>query len=165
MSKVITFSRTFPSYHPKKGQPTYFVEKFLKGRPTPIEEEWLPIVSLFEQLPLALDIWWALDRKLHTIRSGKRWRVGDMFSPRVWSGKPYKSKQIIISPDTQIKKIWDLRMDIEGCFYLNEKEFDVTSGFFSENDGLSSAELLDWFPYGKKEFNGQVICWDENVNY
>lgn len=28
MAKVITFSRTFPSYHPKAGQPTYFVEKF-----------------------------------------------------------------------------------------------------------------------------------------
>jgi hypothetical protein len=25
--KVITFSRTYPSYHPKAGQPTYFVEK------------------------------------------------------------------------------------------------------------------------------------------
>ena len=29
MAKVITFSRTFPSYHPKKGQPTYFVEAIL----------------------------------------------------------------------------------------------------------------------------------------
>lgn len=28
MSKVITFSRTFPAYHPRKGEPTYFVEKF-----------------------------------------------------------------------------------------------------------------------------------------
>lgn len=27
MAKIITFSRTFSGYHPKKGQPTYFVEK------------------------------------------------------------------------------------------------------------------------------------------
>jgi hypothetical protein len=27
MAKVITFSRFFPAYHPRKGEPTYFVEK------------------------------------------------------------------------------------------------------------------------------------------
>lgn len=31
MSKVITFSRVFPAYHPKKGQPTYFIEKIYAG--------------------------------------------------------------------------------------------------------------------------------------
>lgn len=31
MAKVITFSRQFPSYHPKAGQPTYFVEKVLRS--------------------------------------------------------------------------------------------------------------------------------------
>jgi hypothetical protein len=30
MSKVIMFSRVFPAYHEKAGQPTYFVEKLLK---------------------------------------------------------------------------------------------------------------------------------------
>jgi hypothetical protein len=30
MSKVLTFSRVFPSYHPKAGHPTYFVEKMLQ---------------------------------------------------------------------------------------------------------------------------------------
>jgi len=29
MPRHIKFSRTFPAYHPKAGQPTYFVEKFL----------------------------------------------------------------------------------------------------------------------------------------
>lgn len=31
MAKVITFSRVFPSYHPKAGQPTYFVEAIYKA--------------------------------------------------------------------------------------------------------------------------------------
>lgn len=31
MSRVITFSRTYPSYHPKAGQPTYFVEKVMNS--------------------------------------------------------------------------------------------------------------------------------------
>ena len=31
MAKVITVSRTFPDYHPKAGQPTYFVEQILNA--------------------------------------------------------------------------------------------------------------------------------------
>jgi hypothetical protein len=31
MSRVLTFSRVFPAYHPKAGQPTGFVEKIWKG--------------------------------------------------------------------------------------------------------------------------------------
>lgn len=46
--------------------------------------------------------------KEHTIRKGKRWKVGDKFSPRIWSGKPYKSKQIILAPDTEIKQVFDI---------------------------------------------------------
>ena len=29
MARIITFSRTFPAYHPKAGEPTYFVEMIL----------------------------------------------------------------------------------------------------------------------------------------
>ena len=28
---VITYSRFFPTYHPRKGEPTFFVEKIWKG--------------------------------------------------------------------------------------------------------------------------------------
>jgi len=31
MARVITFSTKFPSYHSKKGEPTYFVEAFYKS--------------------------------------------------------------------------------------------------------------------------------------
>ena len=31
MSKVITFSKTFPKGHAKEGQPTFFVEKIFAG--------------------------------------------------------------------------------------------------------------------------------------
>jgi hypothetical protein len=31
MSRVITFSRVFPSYHPRKGEATFFVESVLKS--------------------------------------------------------------------------------------------------------------------------------------
>ncbi|MGL4598529.1 MAG: hypothetical protein ACRCYO_13510 [Bacteroidia bacterium] len=40
MAKVITFSRVFPAHHPKKGQPTHFVEKV-----------WANLVDQQKQLP------------------------------------------------------------------------------------------------------------------
>lgn len=76
MSKVITFSRVFPSDHPRKGEPTFFVEKLynslygrnnLKGYP--------PGIFIDDSIR---------DIKVHTIRSGHRWKVGDKFSP-FWS--------------------------------------------------------------------------------
>lgn len=156
MSKVITFSRNFPSYHKRKGEPTYFVEKLYASLGYDVSDEernFNPRLSLDRFSP-----------KHHTIRSGNRWKVGDKFSPRVWSGKPYQSKQQIIAPDITIKKIWDIETDINGMFILNGFYFDVTGGFFSENDGLNADDLLNWFPMGKI-FKGQVICWNEHTNY
>ena len=172
MSKVITFSRVFPSYHPRKGDPTYFVEKIWNSI------AFDPDVYV-EQFPipyreLGIDFRNTNDKKHHTIRAGHRFKVGDWFSPRVWSGKAYNSKQIVIAPDIQVKKIWDF--DAHGTdFYLSGKhEYAHPEGFdFSEvekNDGLSPCELFDWIclsPEFKKEnrFTGQIICWNENIKY
>ena len=48
MSKVITFSRYFPSYHPRKGEPTFFVEKIHWGLIDLVHTKWL---GCFEMLP------------------------------------------------------------------------------------------------------------------
>ena len=43
---------------------------------------------------------------------------------RVWSGQPYQSKQIIIAPPIQVKKVWDFeicddgRIQIDGGNYI-----------------------------------------------
>lgn len=156
MSRVITFSRYFPAHHPKAGQPTFFVEKILRSR---------QLIDL-SFLDIFIDIN-AFDNstpKHHTIRAGKRWKVGDKFSPRIWSGNPYRSKMIIIAPDIEVKKIWDFDCDIKGVFYLNGKALDVTSSDLPMNDGLSDNDLLDWFPVGNP-FSGQIICWNDKINY
>jgi hypothetical protein len=163
----MTFSRVFPSYHPRKGQPTYFLEKIWES----IKMKDPDYISQF--------IWgdW-LDHKFqpkhHTIRAGHRWKVGDKFSPRVWSGQPYQSKQIVIAPDIEVKKTWDFDViDIGGidCIRLNNEPFGqfhpLAKGCqdIAKNDGLTSIELIQWFsnpkPYGKY----QIICWNENINY
>lgn len=156
MSKVITFSRVFPKYHPKAGQPTYFVEQIYN--------------SLFSKnnlmdYPKGLDIDdTIMGVKKHTIRNGNRWKVGDKFSPRVWSGKPYASKQITIAEDLEIKQIFNFSKDlISDKWYVNGFEMSTAERIdLAENDGLLYKDLLAWF---QKPFNGQIICWSDAVSY
>lgn len=163
MSKVITFSRVFPSDHSRKGQPTWFIENVLasliQSRSSKYNTDLLkqPFVFIAGINP-------GSKYKYHTIRSGNRWKVGDWFSPRFWSDKPYHSKQITFAPDIEIKKIWDFEIKNNG-FYINgypispDKLEDV-----AENDGLSRHDLQDWFRY-PKPFQGQIICWNESIHY
>jgi len=133
--------------------------------------------------------------KHHTIRAGSRFKVGDKFSPRVWgndinpkNGKsgPYQSKQIIIAPDIEVKKVWEFEvLDGQSMFIggadgrqiydysrLSEDQPQETKTYFSicENDGLSADDFDEWFGYGyhkktEKTFIGQIICWNENITY
>lgn len=164
MAKVIIFSREFPAYHPEAGQPTYFVEKCIKGFP----EFDNPVMDLFSLIPLAIDQFASFKPKLHTIRKGHRFKVGDKFSPRIWSGKPYRSKQIIIAPDIEVKKTWDIEIaiGIEGININGDWIFVEYKTFLKQlatNDGLSVKDFKAWF--NTPSFEGQVICWDESVNY
>lgn len=178
MSKVITFSRTFPAYHPKAGQSTFFVEKLwasLLNSPqqfdAPISEYIYDVGALigYDYADTAFNVVENSWPKNHTIRAGNRWKVGDKFSPRVWSGKPYNSKQIIIAPDIEIEKIWDFEMDLNGVYSINGKYTSEQEDYdLALNDGLTEYEMQFWFMpnYNKpKEFKGQIICWNENINY
>lgn len=165
MSKVITFSRVFPSTHPKKGEPTYFIEKIWEciGLPSKDYSFNLPDEYVIFLRADSSEIW----SKSHTIRNGNRWKVGDKFSPRVWSGKPYCSIQIIIAPDIEIKKVFDIEIYPTSEVLINGKFF---CSFGSENwhtlcknDGLNPLDMRNWF--SKLPFKGQIICWDNSINY
>lgn len=163
MARVITFSRVFPSYHPKKGQPTHFIEKIVKSlhwdRPHPPVD----IRADFDS-----DIYLNVNPKQHTIRAGHRWKVGDIFSPRVWIGKPYASKQIQFAPDIEIKKVWNFDVDPWESYVIDGKPL-CYSEFKSVaiNDGFNEGDDLEcWLNVKPKDvFNGQIICWNENINY
>lgn len=177
MSRVLTFSRTYPSYHPKAGQPTYFVEKIWKSLTpinSPIVPYWMTHTKDLPNTNVEKSTPWDYDPKHHTIRAGNRWKPGDKFSPRVWSGQPYNSKQIIFAPDIEVKKVWDF--DIIGSdFYLSGRhEYGESGGFeisqVAKNDGLSTTDFLEWFMLSpefekKKEFKGQIICWNSEIKY
>lgn len=193
MPKIITFSRYFPVYHPRRGEGTYFVEKIHWGVTPMIFKNW-PCASdmirdLNKHLPddLVQDFIDDLDDEIdysdaikhHTIRAGHRWKEGDWFSPRVWSGKPYNSKQITIAPDMQVKKLWDFEMDACGvCSIAKQGEQQIYTFEYSEdmddriaaNDGLTPEDFYWWFSRSpdykkKKEFSGQILCWNENIEY
>lgn len=165
MSRVLTFSRVYPSYHPRKGEQTFFREKI-----------WCGLADLDKSMDVATSFkipdeiidwdWYEYYNgvpKWHTVRAGNRWKVGDKFSPRVWSGKPYASKQIIIAPDIEVKRVWKFTCAGD-YFYLNDKQIDVTSCDIPKNDGLETEDFLNWFP-NNRMFTGQAICWNENIDY
>jgi hypothetical protein len=188
MARVITFSRLFPATHPRKGEPTYFVEKLWNSIHSIngiFSTNYYEIVSLNPSKENDAELFWkkiradydTLGEKHHTIRVGKRWKVGDKFSPRVWIGKPYASKMITIAPDIEIKKVWDFEMKpklfIDECeMYINGERINGESfKTLAQNDGLAAGELLYWFGGSnamdskRKPFSGQIICWNENINY
>ncbi len=163
MSKVITFSRVFPKYHPKAGQPTYFVEQIYNSIYMDKSGDWSDAPGDTSNYVVELEHT-ILGRKHHTIRNGNRWKVGDKFSPRVWSGKPYASKQITIAEDLEIKQIFNFSKDlISDKWYVNGVEMSSVERIdLAENDGLLYKDLLAWF---QKPFNGQIICWSDAVYY
>ena len=160
MSRVITVSRTFPAYHPKKGQPTYFVEKIFAS---------LSIVMPDFKTPSGLAGWHSEDLKPkhHTIRAGKRWKTGDKASLRVWSDKPYNSPQITIAPDVELT-VFDFDITIADnlpIYWLNG--FEISYSKLEEiatNDGLTLEDMARWFKQSC-EFSGQILCWNKDIQY
>lgn len=198
MSKVITFSRTFPSYHPRKGEPTYFVEKILNAlgvyyisgayyrklltlNRVNIYNGKLTIDDIIEFQNSLINI---NSKKPHTIRQGMRFNKKELFSPRCWWGKskngklnvPYNSPQIIFWDDIEIKKIWNFEIEKSSYFISNyrqkvkeiilpKKELNLDQLYeIACNDGLTVDDFELWFQF-PKPFKGQIICWNENINY
>lgn len=115
--------------------------------------------------------------KSHTIRRGNRWKKGETFSPRIWTGAPYQSQQLSILPDLEIKNVCDIYIDKKGMIKINGKLIDKETTFkkLAVNDGLGAwqdvffMDFYGWlvFPCIEKgkSFDGQIICWDEKINY
>lgn len=183
MAKVITFSRVFPKTHPRRGEPTFFVEQILKQKGVDwTTRSYLMKLILYNQKNLLdgkltkqdlIDFQKSLidykGLKKHTIRNGCRFREGDWFSPRVWSGRPYFSPQIIFLPNTQVMRIWDFQITNGAInsliinYRIIHNSWQVLE--LALNDGLSLEDFEKWFfPLNKekyKGFSGQIICWDE----
>lgn len=174
MSRVITFSTTFPVKHPKAGKPTFFVEKIMAGL-ADMPGDW-KMIDDFVQYDWK-EYYGCVEPKFHTIRASKRWKVGDKFSPRIWSGKPYASKQLSFSCDLEIKKVWAFEMQpsnfVDECkFFINGRSIEKESFIqVAKRDGLAPIDFATWFAGSemmsskRKPFEGQIICWNDRITY
>lgn len=149
-------SRVFPAHHPRKGEPTEFVEKIWEAL-----EPWAYVGRYRAALPNEYDKFETneFDKKLHTIRAGSRWQAGDMASLRVWSDKPYRSKQIEFA-QVEVKRVYpvdiyftggEMRVMIDGNIHNNRE-------LIAKNDGLELGDFYGWF---QKPMDGQIICWGD----
>ncbi len=178
MIRELTFMRTYPAFHPKKFEPTYFVEKVLKS----LKSQQIKISHYKKKLSLSfLESMCHLDQfdpKNTSIRNGKHYKVGDIIKPMVWAGKPYHKTpeglwKIQFAPEIELKKVWDFEIqtkpqeDLSGFADILLEGKKITSEKLSEialNDGVDYGDLLSWFKY-PKAFSGQIICWNNNIEY
>jgi len=155
MSRPIMFSKVFLKGHPKEGVPTLFRDGFLKCLyEMKLLEMPLPNVCLFN-IPIP---------KSHTIRAGHRWKVGDFFSPREWSGKPYRSKQTTLFDDVRVEKVYDTRITDDFRIFVDGFEIINHIEDLAHNDGLTLHDFMFWFAKSLP-FDGQIICWNKDVDY
>lgn len=136
---VLTLSQNFPAKHKKAGQPTFFKDKF-HAAITHNDEYW---------------------NKLHTIRANyelwrKRFEQIDAgqacLSVRVWSGRPYASKQIEIARLTKedgigLQKL-TLSPSLDCCGTVPSNTGiprGVPEATLAKYDGLSYEDWKAWF--------------------
>ncbi len=165
MPKVIIFSTTFPAHHPLAGSPTYFVDQFLNSLNRWPQAENKTVINA--ELISTIYFGNTLHCKHHTIRQGQRFKVGEFFSPRIWSGKPYASKQITICSPVRIEQIYNIEFDgqafyIESniCKYPTVLKLASADGFLPYYDFLDA--FTSWFT---APFKGQIICWNKDIKY
>lgn len=149
---VITLSQVFPATHPRKGQPTYFKEKLHNAL----------LWEKGENVGYALNPSYAVPQdhpqmKLHTIRANyplwhKRFAQIEagkaILSVRVWSGKPYASKQIEIARLTKEDGIGLQALEFYlGCLQqpILSSGITIRAETLAQNDGLSYSDWGAWF--------------------
>lgn len=183
--KVLTCSRTFPAGHPRKGEPTYFVEKILGSL---LQSEEITIgrcIELARQVfakdhPMcsynAIRTYDCKPFKPHTIRNGARFSPGEMVSLRVWQlpgGRYVKGNKQIEFAQVEVKKVWPVEIyatefvfefKVNGIALDKEGQEQVAL-----NDGLNLIDFYNWFRIHPKKkgqvFKGQIICWSNEINY
>lgn len=141
----------FPATHPKAGQPTNFAHRVIAA------------INKFGDHQL----------KLHTIRGNyelwsKRFEQIDAgkacLSIRVWSGKPYHSKQVEIARLTELDDIglqrlqfipdgslFNVMTSIDFRVYRMPESLELTKTI-AANDGLSFEDWKEWF-FGDGKFD------------
>lgn len=181
MAKVITFAQHFPAGHPRAGQPTHFVRKIYQGfgydfTCNSIHTQIMTQLYLGNKDKVEAGILTMADltafaqkiqtepapgtepqTKLHTVRSGSRWKKGDLASLRVWSAVPYNSTQINLFMDNfPLQNVYPLDKIGPMGWISPLMKATTTIGHIARNDGLLQPDFDAWFP--QPFFSGQILC-------
>lgn len=127
---VLTISRTFPAYHPRRGEETGFVEKIKAGE---------KLHTIRGNLPL-----W--QKRIAEVQAGKA-----VLSLRYWEGTPRKSKQIEFARLTAEDWVWVQEVEFIASNHLipSVAGSPIPLGDVAKNDGLSPFDFSAWFRLGK----------------
>jgi hypothetical protein len=122
---VVTISEKFPSYHPRKGQPTHFYPLILrKAKKHTIRGNY--------------DLW---AKRFEKIDKGEA-----ILSVRQWSGKPYQSPQIeLMKLDCTHGIGLQKLIEPDNFIFANVDGVAVDWEEIAINDGLSFTDFCDWF--------------------
>jgi len=126
---VITVSKFFPGFHPRKGEGTGFVEKILNG-------------EKIHTIRGNLELW---QKRIAEVQEGKA-----ILSLRYWSGNPYRSPQVEFKQLTSADMvgIQEINFYREICTNTWVDNFNESYIRIAYNDGLSSRDYFDWFQKG-----------------
>jgi len=155
---VLTLSQTFPVYHPKAGKNTRFGAKV--GDTLADKPDATKVDSDYKRHTIRgnYDLW---HKRFEEIYAGKA-----CLSVRMWSGKPYASKQVelyrltkedgigmelLCFADNHSKKDKELHRPIVG----GTTEVDYRK--LAANDGLSLQDWEDWFTYGDYDLREPMV--------
>lgn len=123
---VITISQHFPAYHERAGNPTGFEV----------------LIKKYEKIHTIRGNYELWAKRFEKIEKGLAW-----LSVRVWTGKPYRSKQKEIFRYNTHSGIGieKLQYDPVLGWFINDIDNDVKTADIAENDGLSLSDFKSWF--------------------
>lgn len=122
---VVTLSKNFMKGHPKEGNPTNFINRFISH-------------DKIHTIRANYSLW---EKRIKEIEAAKA-----ILSIRVWKDKPYRSGQIEIETlscinNVGIQKI-EFTNDLTECI-IEGKHYSYTE--VAKNDGLLPEDFLSWF--------------------
>lgn len=127
---VLTVSEYFPKTHSKSGAET--------GFPAAIQNIFNPDTKAtkIHTIRGSYDLW---EKRIAKINKGEA-----ILSVRIWTGKPYNSKQKEIASFDKvgIEKLEFIKDIYSGCYLIKNKIFIE---HIAANDGLSVDDFREWF--------------------
>jgi hypothetical protein len=127
---VLRISKTFPSYHPKRGQPTHF-----RGK-----------IELEDKIHTVRENYEFWKKRLDEVNAGKA-----ILSVRQWIDKPYKQPGDETMFEMDKVKYETFELSELGMIRVGGRMLYIEEhSMMASNDGLTQQDFYDWFKLGRK---------------